>query len=380
MIEACRRLGSTISVHESHLAITGAGGCINTIDDVIDAGNSGIVLRFVSALMALSRNYGVITGDMSIRHQRDMQPLLLALQQLGTHAISTKNDGYAPIIIRGPLKAGIARLKGNDSQHVSALLIAASCVKGTTEIYVDEPGEKPWIALTLCWLKKMGIEYENNEYRHLKVHGKGTFPGFDYTVPGDFSSAAFPIAGALITGSEITLNNIDMDDPQGDKQLILTLQEMGANIHINANAKTLEIKSGASLHGRRLDINDYIDALPILAVIACFCKGETHITNAAIARGKESNRIQAIASELTKMGARIQELPDGLIVQESKLQGASLHSHNDHRIAMALMCAALGATGTTYIDNTECVAKAYPDIAADFKRMGAAVDCANSST
>jgi 3-phosphoshikimate 1-carboxyvinyltransferase len=370
MMHACRLLGATISEHDSHITVRGIDGRIDYVEDVIDAGNSGIVLRFVSALLSLSPHYSVITGDRSIRHQRGMKPLLGALQQLGAVAISTKDDGFAPIIIRGPLKAGTATLLGTDSQHVSALLIAASFVEGTTDIYVIDPGEKPWIMLTLFWLDMMGIRYENHAYVHFRVFGKSSIVGFEYTVPGDISSAAFPLAAAIITNAPLTLRNIDMGDPQGDKQLIYTLQQMGANIYIEKESKTVHVASGSNMQGMDIDINTFIDALPILAVIACFCKGSTRITNAAIARGKESDRLHAITTELRKMDAVIEELPDGLIISPSKLKGADMHSHHDHRIAMALMCAALGAKGISHIDHAECVAKTYPDVAKAFQSLG----------
>ena len=374
MIKACELLGARFSLSSEGLEIVGINGNIGTVDDVVSAGNSGIVLRFISAIAALSPHYTVITGDASIRHQRPIQPLLDALSQLGAMAVSTKDDGYAPVIIRGPLKAGTATVHGQDSQPVSALLIASAFNAGTTELIVKDPGEKPWILLTLDWLDRLGIRYENHNFERYRIFGKCSYPGFDYTVPGDMSSAAFPIAAALITQSEVTLNNIDMKDPQGDKELIYLLQKMGASIIVDDQAKTLTIKPGGDLHGIEVDVNAFIDAVPILTVIACFAKGETRITNAAVARQKESDRLHAITVELSKMGAQITELPDGLIVKSSKLHGAKVHSHHDHRMAMALMVAGLGAEGETIVEDSECVAKTFPNVAQVFQALGARVE------
>jgi 3-phosphoshikimate 1-carboxyvinyltransferase len=374
MIDACRLLGANILMFADRLEVFGLDGQIALAEDVIDAGNSGIVLRFISAIAALSSHYIIVTGDYSIRHQRPIAPLLKALRDLGATAISTKEDNYAPVIIHGPIQAVSAHIAGEDSQPVSALLIAASFVEGVTEINVTNPGEKPWILLTLHWLDRLGIRYENHEFLRYRIFGKCSYEGFDYTVPSDFSSAAFPIAAALITNSEVTLTNIDMDDPQGDKELIYILQKMGAQIEIDAAQKTLKVNKSGKLVGMPIDINTFIDALPILAVIGCYATAEMHIMNAGIAREKECDRLSAITLELKKMGADIEELADGLIIKPSKLTAARLHSHHDHRIAMALLVACLGAEGESLIEDSECVAKTFPNVAQVFRSLGADVE------
>lgn len=373
MLNACQLLGSSITWHHDHLEIIGIDGHIAFVDDVIDAANSGLVLRFLSAILAVSPHYSVITGDYSIRHQRPILPLLAALQELGAFAVATKEDNFAPVIIRGPLKAGTTTIAGADSQPVSALLIAAAFVAGITEIKVTNPGEKAWILLTLKWLDFLGIPYENHDFCRYRVFGRCSYTGFDYTVPGDFSSAAFPMAAALITGSEITLDNLDMQDIQGDKRVIHTLQAMGAEIDIDTHTRTLHVKKGGKLVGMEIDANAFIDAVPILAVIACFAEGQTHITNAAVARQKESDRLHAITAELRKMGAQITELADGLVIEKSPLYGAHMRSHDDHRIAMSLLCAALGAKGESTLEDVECVAKTFPNVAQAFQSLGARI-------
>ena len=147
------------------------------------------------------------------------------------------------------------------------------------------------------------------------------------------------LVAALITDSALSLQNLDMQDVQGDKALIMTLQEMGARIIINADNRSVHIEPGATLIGQPIDVNRYIDALPILAVLACFARGETLITGAAIARKKESDRLAIITQMLQRMGAAIEELPDGLRIQPATLQGAKVSSFADHRIAMALTVA-----------------------------------------
>ncbi len=374
MIAAVSSLGAQVAVSSDSLDIEGVAGHVQPAENVIDAGNSGQVLRFIGALAALSPAYTVITGDLSIRHNRPIQPLLDGLQQLGAFAASTRLDGYAPMILKGPLKPGKTTLDGEDSQPVSALLIAASFLPGPSEITVVNPGEKPWIDLTLSWMQRLSLQVKNDNYEHYTVGGKGAYQGFEVDIPTDFSSAAYPIAAALVTDSELTLRHIDMQDVQGDKKLIDVLIQMGARIEIDPAKKTLTVKKGPPLKGIRVDINDFIDAITILAVIGCFAEGTTEITNAAIARKKESDRIRAIATELAKMGARIQETPDGLIVHRSSLKGTHLQSYHDHRLVLSLSVAALGAAGASQIDEIACIAKTYPRFAADFQAIGAAIE------
>lgn len=373
MINACRHLGADINVSATSIEIEGVNGTIKHAEDVIDAGNSGIVLRFCAAIGALASQPIVITGDHSIRHQRPMQPLIEGLKQLGVSAVSTRGDGYAPIIIQGPLRSGKTTVVGQDSQPVSALLIAAAFAEGTIDINVKEAGEKPWIALTLDWFDRLGIPYTNNNFEHYHMEGGARYQGFEYTVPGDLSSAAFPIAAALVTQSELLLKNIDMNDSQGDKELITIFQKMGAEIIIDNARKTLQVKKGKKLVGIPVDINRFVDAITILAVVACYAEGETLIYNGAVARQKECNRIKCIATELKKMGANIEETEDGLRIIGTPLKAADVVSYHDHRMVMSLAVAALGSSGTTTINDVECIAKTFPTFLQDFQHLGAQI-------
>lgn len=374
MIHACRLFGALIDLFPNRIEIEGLDGKIDCSEDVINAGNSGIVLRFCSAVGALAKHPVVITGDHSIRHHRPMKPLLDGFSQLGVSALSMRGDNYAPVIIQGPIQPGKAQISGEDSQPVSALLIAAAFAKGEIELRVNNPGEKPWIALTLDWFDRLGIKCENREFVHYRLFGNARYQGFEYRVPGDFSSAAFPIAGALITHSEITLQNIDMMDSQGDKELIEVFQRMGAKIAIDGANKTIHIKKGGRLKGVKVDINNFIDALPILAVVSCFAEGETLIYNGGVARQKECNRIRSIATELKKMGADIKETQDGLCIRKSQLIGTQVDSYQDHRMAMSLSVAGMGAQGQTLVSSVECASKTFPSFRSGFNALGAHIE------
>jgi 3-phosphoshikimate 1-carboxyvinyltransferase len=374
MINAMRSFGAQFELAENEMRVRGLNGKLTSAENVIDSGNSGQVLRFVGALAGLCPAYTIITGDHSIRHNRPVRPLLDALTQLGCMAVSSRLDGYAPIIIKGPMQPGHAKLPGEDSQPVSGMMIAASFLPGKTTLEVTNPGEKPWIDLTLFWLKKLGIEVTHENYVKYILAGHARIDGFSLSIPGDFSSAAFPIAAALITNSELTLTNIDMHDCQGDKKVIEVLIQMGAKIDIDDAKKTLVVRKNSKLKGQRIDVNDFIDATPILSVIGCFAEGKTEIEGASIARKKESDRLHAMATELGKMGASIQEKPDGLIISHSPLKGAHLSSWHDHRIAMSVSIAALAAKGESKIEGVECIAKTYPTFAHDFRALGACIE------
>lgn len=289
----------------------------------IDAGNSGQVYRFIRALAPVE-----IVGDTSIMTRRPIQPLLDGLEQLPN-----------------------AHIDGADSQPVSGLLMAMAFRDGVSTLRVDNPGEKPWVGMTLSWFDRLGITYTNENYKKYTVTGPAKFPGFTYTVPADFSSAAFPWALQQL-GHDITLSGLCPDPAQGDAKL-LTLDPLAGGI---------------------IDVNDIIDSIPILAVLGCFAKSPLTLFNGAIARKKESDRISAITKELRKMGAHIEEHEDGLTAYPSTLHGANLDSHADHRVSMSLIVAALNATSPSTLTGTACIAKSYPNFIKEVMRCSSYTD------
>ncbi len=351
------------------LIVKGVGGTLKTPDQVIDVGNSGITLRFLMGLAALQSEGAVFTGDSSIRSQRSVQPLLEGLNQLGATAFSTRGNGLAPVVVKGPLFKGEALIDGKDSQPVSSLLIAQSLSPKPSVLNVINPGEKPWVDLTIHWLEKLGVLVEREGYERYFLKGGAQFKGFHYKVPADLSSFAFPLAAAIITGSSLTIKGLDLTDPQGDKKILKLLKQMGAQIEeSDSEVKVLE---GGVLKGVEVDINDCIDALPILSVVATFAEGRTRFYGASVARGKECNRVAVICEELSKMGASIVEEEDGVAISGGKLLGASVSSHADHRMAMSLAVAGLGAKGVTLIDEINCIDKTYPGFVEAFQKLGA---------
>jgi 3-phosphoshikimate 1-carboxyvinyltransferase len=374
MVQACRRLGAHIVQGSDFFLVHGVDGIIDGADGTIDAGNSGIVLRFCSAVGALASTPVHITGDYSICNQRPMQPLIEALRQSQVEVECLSKEGYAPLVIKGPLQRGQVCFSGKDSQPVSALLIAGAFSKDGVSFSVEDPGEKPWVQLTLSWLERFGISYQAENFTHYQVTGGNRISGFHYTVPGDLSTLAFPVVQALLSGTELTVANVDLEDEQGDKELFTLLTKMGATFNYDKEKKTLHVRKGKQLKGVTVDINGFIDALPILAVAASLADGETHIVNASVAREKECNRIAAVVMELRKMGATIQETVDGLRIRGTHLKGAHLYGHNDHRMAMALTVAAMNAEGVSEIESVGCIGKTYPSFVSDWKEAGARLE------
>lgn len=374
MIHACQYLGAEITRQQDTLEILGVSGKPKVPTQIINVGNSGQVLRFIGAISGLIDGYTILTGDDSICHRRPVQPLLDGLEQLGCFAKSSKGDGHAPIIIKGPLKHDKILINGMDSQPVSGLLMLAAFAPYPIEINVAQPGEKPWIDLTLDWFKRLNIPFicQNHEYYYMC--GGAQISGFEYYVPGDFSSAAFPLCAAAITGQSLSIENIDMRDAQGDKRIVEILIQMGVPIDIFETGLQLRKNPHSKLQGFDLDINDCIDALPILTVLACYASSPSRMRGASVARFKESDRISSIVLELRKMGANLIEHADGLDIMPSKLKGARVLSHHDHRIAMSLAIAGLKAEGCTDIYDTDCIDKSFPDFVKVFQKLGARIE------
>ena len=351
--------------------ITGTGGKVLTPAKTVDLGNSGTGLRFFSAIAALNDSPVSFDGDDSLR-TRAMAPLLDALRSLGAKAVST--DGKCPCTVQGPVIGGEAFVDGKSSQFVSALLLAAPLGKINTLLLVQNPNEPPYIEMTLDWLKQTGIEVtHDSRYMHFAIKGGQNFLPFEKKIPGDFSTACFPLVAAAVTGGKVLLNNLDFKDTHGDKAIFDYLRKMGASISVSRHGVTTV--KGDKLRQVDLDLNATPDALPIMAVAAACANGTSIFRNVAQARNKETDRIACMATELRKMGIKVEEFEDGMAVTGGELQASKeLESYKDHRIVMALAIAALVAknsSSVSVINNAEAAAVTYPGFVNDFRNLGA---------
>lgn len=347
------------------ITVQGFNGKPYAPEDILDVRNSGTTLRLGLSVAALAEGYTVFTGDSQIR-KRHLGPLIEAINSLGGTAFSTQNNGMVPVVIKGRMKGGKTDIDAYTSQFLSSLLISCPLLENDTEINIVRLNEVPYVEMTLWWLKKQGVRYENDSFKRMHIYGQQKYKNFNESVPGDFSSATFFMVLAAISGSKIILENLNMNDPQGDKLVLSILEDMGAKVTFNNDLIVIE---GDGLKGREINMNSIPDALPAMAVAGCFAQGETRLVNVPQARLKETDRISVMCRELRKMGANISELPDGLIIRRSKLIGCEVNGHYDHRIVMALAIAGFNAEGTTIIDTAEAINVTFPE----FTRL--AVQC-----
>ncbi len=356
-VAVCKAFGAGIQNTGDKFIVDGFNGKPSIPDDVINVGNSGTTLRIGLMTAGLIDGCTVFTGDYQIR-RRPLEPLITAMNSLGANVFSVKGNSMVPVVIRGRLKGGKTKLDAMTSQFLTSILINAPLLENDTEILVTRLNEIPYVDMTMWWLENQGIEYSNDNYRTIIVRGNQSYKPFTAAIPGDFSSATFFMVQAAVSGGELTLKNLDITDPQGDKLVLDYLKAMGADISIGADCICVK---GNNLKGIEIDMNATPDALPAMAVAGCFAEGETRLVNVPQARMKETDRIHVMFTELRKMGADIEELPDGLIVRHSRLNGTRVCGHDDHRIVMALAVAGMNSDAVTTIDGAEAMNVTFPD-------------------
>lgn len=356
-VETCRAFGAMVECSPSLIKVRGVAGNPVVPENIVDVKNSGTTLRFAASVAGLVRDgWTVITGDHQVR-RRPMHALLEALNSLGATAYSARNNGCAPVLVKGLMNGGTTRLDAVTSQYLSSLLICTPLVENDTRIIIERLNEVPYVEMTLKWLDNSGIKYVNNGFETFEVFGRQKYKAFRTTIPGDFSSATFFAVLSAISGHRIVMENLDMNDTQGDKRVFEILEDMGAKVTYGNGFVAVE---GGLLKGIEADMNSIPDALPAMAVAGCFAEGETRLLNVLQARMKETDRISVMCSELRKMGADIEELEDGLVVRNSNLSGCSVDGHNDHRVVMALAIAGLNIKGTTIIRGAEAASVTFP--------------------
>ncbi len=364
---AAAEFGARISEEDGKWIIDGVAGNISKVASFVDVANSGTSLRIFSALAALNDHDITFDGDKSIR-QRPMTPLLQALRNLGVRTRSSEDK--CPFTIKGPITGGSTKVDGISSQFLTALLFSTPLAIADTEILVENLHEKPYVEITLDWLRSQNIQFEQKGLDWFRMKGNQKYMAFDKQIPADFSSATFALCAAAITKSNILIRGLDFEDHQGDKEVFNFLQKMGVEIQQENDGVRVV---GKDLQGVEIDMNATPDALPALAVVACFAKGKTKLANVAQARLKECDRISAITSELTKMGAKIKELNDGLIIEQSELNGTKVHGYEDHRMVMSLAIAGMASGGETEVDTAEAVSVTYPSFLDDMRAIGAQI-------
>lgn len=357
--------------------IDGFDGRPEVPSDIIDCANSGTTIRLTAAAAALADGITVLTGDDSLR-SRPHGPLLDAIEQLDGRAESTRGNGQAPLVVRGPIDGGDVQIPGDvSSQFVSALLMAGAVTDDGVAVELStELKSAPYVDITLEVLDAFGVDAEAKADSYV-VPGDQYYEPEDgeYHVPSDFSSISYLLAaGALAGEDELTVRNA-YPSAQGDSAIVDVLERMGADIDWDRENGIISVRQ-SELSGTTVDMGDTPDLLPTIAVLGAAADGETRMENCEHVRYKETDRVSAMAEELETLGARVEEEDDTLTVYggDSDLVGATVSGHADHRIVMSLAVAALVADGTTTIEGGEHVDVSFPDFFEILYDLGADVD------
>ena len=364
---AVRKVGAEVDFGDDSVwTVRGAGKNLHLPEDQIDVGNSGSLMYFLCPVLSTLPGQCTFTGDESIC-RRPVNHLIDALCQFGAkgRSLNADPDGSAgttpPFTFCGPIDVNKKLVtEGALSQYISGFMMAASRLNGTLKMELTNPKETPYLTMTKLWLESLGVPVQiSPDFKEISVHGlvdaegnPAPFKAFDRAVPSDWEGVAFPLIAALISDSSIVIDNVDGSGSQGDDKIVEVLKSVGADIDWLRDQGQLLVKGGKTLSTAGLpegqltvEMSAFPDAICALAVIACFIEGKTVFTDIDICRKKETDRIKAMTSELTKLGAHIVDEGDRLVVYGDggrSLHGGEVESYKDHRIVMSLSCLGLG--------------------------------------
>ncbi len=360
---ALARMGIVISQEPETWRISGSGGFIATPEDDIYLGNNGTATRFLTSVAALGSGEFIIDGDQRM-YERPIEPLIAALRGWGVDIESIHGTGCPPLsIIANGLRGGKTILpEGKSSQYLSSLLLVAPYAMEAAELHVSgEVLSKPYVAMTLQVMADFGIRVKAApDFSSFSIP-RGVYQARDYQIEGDASNASYFWAAAAVTGGRVTVNNVPVPSLQGDAMLVPLLARMGCNV--TRAEQDITVQGADCLAGISVDMGDMPDVVPTLAVVAAFAEGPTEISNIGHLRIKECDRLHALVTELSRMGARVEEFPERMIIHGEggrNLHAADIETYQDHRMAMSLAVAGLRVSGIR-IGGENCVAKSFPD-------------------
>ena len=357
-INAVKAMGADVNILENGDITVDATYAFSDMDELsIDAGNSGTT-EYLSLPMLSSLGIQVnIDGDEMLR-KRPLKPLLDALESLGAETEST--EGFPPASIRGPLDGGECTIECKTSQYLSGLLLGAPLAIGDSHIKCSVLFEKPYVKMTLKWLDDQGIKYRiSDDLEEVWVKGGQSYKPLDTYIEGDFSSASFFFVAAAIHGTEVTVEGLDKNSTQGDKEILNILEKMGCSIKWNGMAVT--VKGPEKLKGGVFDLNAIPDTLPALSVAAAFAEGDTILENVEQARIKETDRIKVMRENLNELGVEAEERRDALIIHgNGSVKGGKAKGYGDHRVIMALAILGTRTEEETEIDDVSAASVTFP--------------------
>jgi 3-phosphoshikimate 1-carboxyvinyltransferase len=373
-LDIIQKLGASVEINNEKLIINNDNSQLVSND--INCGESGLSIRMFTPITALNNHQIIINGTGSLL-KRPMDFFDEIFPQLGIEVES--NKGMLPIKIKGPLQPRDITIDGSlSSQFLTGLLFAfAKAATQAVTITVTNLKSKPYIDLTLQVMNHFGYRVENNNYESftIKPDNQLTNQPINYTVEGDWSGAAFLLVAGAVAGN-ITVKGLDVFSTQADKAILQALIDCGANISIEE--KQIIISTPLLLKPFHFNATDCPDLFPPLVALASYCNGTTIIEGVSRLAHKESNRALTLQLEFAKMGVEITLQDDLMMVKGGEgLKGATVHSHHDHRIAMACAVAALKAKGETVIEEAEAINKSYPDFYEHLKVLNADVSLNN---
>lgn len=373
--EIMENWGARITKGENWLEIMGNNGKVIPKDKYTQCNESGSTIRFLIPVGLTNENELIFDGKGKLV-DRPLDSYYKIFDKQGLKYKTTGNK--LPLTVNGKLKAGKYEIDGNiSSQFITGLLYALPLLDGDSKLTINKNLEsKGYVDLTLEILELAGIEIKNNDYKSFEIKGNQKYKSFNYTVEGDYSQVAFWIVAGIISANkdnEIKCLHVNKNSLQGDREVIEIVERMGADLEISDDYIVVK---PSKTKGTVIDISQCPDIAPILTVLGALSEGETRIINGERLRIKESDRITSIKTELNKLGAKVEEEGDSLIIQgvSTFKGGVEVSAWNDHRIAMSLAIASTRCEDEIVIDEAESVKKSYPHFWDDFEKMGGEIE------
>jgi 3-phosphoshikimate 1-carboxyvinyltransferase len=360
MIESLRRLGLSVE-HDADAArvtVTGGAGTVPRSEADLFVANSGTTIRFLTAMLAVCCGTFRLDGIQRMR-ERPIADLIDALNQLGGHVTSETDNGCPPVRIDGNgLAGGRATIRGDiSSQFLSGLLMACPAARGDVELVVDgELVSQPYVTMTLSVMAAFGVDVRAGDLTRFTIPQAASYRGARYAIEPDASAASYFWGAAAIAGGRVLVQGLTRDALQGDVAFCDCLASMGCAVEHRSDGIQV---TGGPLRGIDIDMNAISDTVQTLSAVALYADGPTTITGVAHIRHKETDRIGDLARELRRVGAEVDELPDGLRITPRPLHGAEIVTYNDHRMAMSLALVGLRTPGIVILDPA-CTRKTYP--------------------
>jgi 3-phosphoshikimate 1-carboxyvinyltransferase len=348
--------------------VHGLGGAIPAEQATLFVGNAGTAARFITALVALGTGTYQMDGVPRMR-ERPMGEMLTVLQQLGTEIDFAGKPYYMPYTLRTRgFRGGTIRLKATQtSQQLSALLMVAPYSRQDTVFEIDgDIVSRSYIRMTCGMMEQFGVEVSQPDDTSFAIQAGQRYQPQHYTIEPDASNASYFFAAAAITGGRVRVDHLSRSSCQGDTFFVDVLEQMGCTV--TSTDSSIEVVGPEVLHGVDVDLNDMSDTVQTLAAIAPFASSPVTIRNVEHIRWKETDRIEAVITELRRLGVTVEEYPDGMVIHPGPLRPASIETYDDHRMAMAFAVPGIITPGIA-IKHPECTRKTFPDFFRRFFEM-----------